>query len=1117
MRIKEKCFLIVFIIATLVFFNFPVSAKSLKADIVRVFDENRKLDARIVKEMNFKLAKEQDVGGNTEKYLLEGKDGNKWIFKIYRTPSTVKSSRVVYRLSTFFGIKTPPVYEIELLINTKPEYGSLQKMLQDVKVWKSSFLANISPGQIISFQKQQVLDWLIYNGEVESEEFLLDTKTGEIIPIDRDEVFCTERYEKVKLPGKDPDMFWYNKFFKNLYRNNREIDCTAVFEMIDYIQSTEDKLIKNIFEEIFEKGADYFWRRFLVKKNNLRSDFEKFYQELSFTTEKNILIPPRTVNNSYVKTVLENMKKEILDKNKSLGWIKLNSIKRQENIEVISSKRSWHLIYYNLKYVPEYELLSRAEEINKKLEKLKNETGDVYEKCAINLYINQIEKIKKLYEGKNIDKQEASFKRITIHPLSDKLFDLGYKEVSLSQPQAGNKCKYDKKRLMNELICNFKEIRKLDKQIIKKLRFELCENQYLGGSTQKYLFKSNSGDLWLFKTYSSPKKVKISRTIYLLSQLLGVSTPVVYEISLPVNGKLCYGAIQKFIAGGIQIVKAMIEKLSDEQINEVQNHWVFDWLVFNSDPSPEHFLLEPKTKEIIAIDKDSSLYDMKLIFPDKNPWKKAHYSKFRKAYINNKINIDFEETFNFIDYIQSIEKSELREILLPVLEKDELIDKFFLRRANLKSHFEKLYYELSVLRGEQFQMAGNSNKSLHLISVLEKIKNIVLEKRQLLENLKSQKKTKQSNIIALSSSQTWSMVSKFNGSLRRLFSLNVKKSLDKLEYLESEALNIYEKLAINLYIEEIRRISTERDIENFLQRKIKMISMHPGQITDKKILNREYIFRVTYGKSKKSPEVYKRKLEADSTDVLSHFEYIQYPVRGNDKGGVSILKEYEKWVEKDPENLMYKLFYGIVSNDLNYLKRMEDNLNLKYLGMALIQSFAKDRDEIVKYCNKAIILNKGGYIAYWSYMLLGLLYEYGDGWRRFGEGFELEKSIIAYRNAVMIDPESVKAHLNLGTLYLIKGEADNALNQFKEADELDSKYGKKHFYFDKIKRRDLYENKEAYLEAIKMNTLSGRHHYVLGLAYLVKGNTKKTKQHFNKVKEFGYKIDAKLKKYFKDK
>ena len=930
--IKNKHFFIGFIVAVVVFLSSPVYAKTLMADIVCAFQQNQQLGKDIIKKIKFKLAKEQNVGGNTEKYVLEGSDGNRWLFKVYGDSIyLVKESMVFSRLSTFFGIKTPSIYEIELVINKKLEYGSLQKMLPNVKVWDSSFLCNISPKQVISFQKQHVLDWLIYNGEVEEEEFLLDTKTSEIIPIDRDEIFCSEDYEKVKLPNKDPDMFWYNNFFKEV-SSKKKIDCTGVFEMIDYIQSTDDEILKNILKGIFGKRADFFLRKILPKKHNLRRDFEEFYQELSRITGKNISIPPTNMNNNYAKAVLENMKEEILNKKESISKIELDKVGGQENIEVISSKDAWYLLYSRFKYASKDEFLLRVGEVSKKLEKLKDETRSVNERYAITLYVNQIKKIKQLLEIKNI-KISRFIKRITICPLFKNLLNMQNRRINSSPPKTKKNGKNGEKTLMNKIICLFNESQKLDKKIVKKLRFKLCENQNLVGINHKYLLKSNNNDLWLFKLYHpslSSQRVKVSRCVYLLAQLLGISTPVVYEISLPINGKMRHGLIQKFIYGAIVVNEKMIKKLSDDQIRRIQNHWVFDWLIFNTDSSLQHFLIEPKTKEIIAIDKDLSLCERKVSSLSENTWNNTYCPDFWNAYINNKINTDFEETYSFIEYIQSIEKNELIRILSFAIGKGELMEKFFLRRANLNGHFEKLYYELSVLRGEPFQMTGNTSRSSHLISVLGKIKNIVLEKRQLLENLKSQKKTKQSNIIALSSSQAWFIVSKFNGSLKRVFSLDVKRSLDKLKYLEGKNSNIYEKLAINLYMEEIIRISMERDIENFLQRKIQLISLHPGQIKDKKILNREYIFRVTYGKSKKSPAVYKRKLEADSTDILSHFEYIQYPGRVNDKEGGPILKEYENWVEKNPENLMYKLFYGILSNDLNYLKRMKDNLNLKY-------------------------------------------------------------------------------------------------------------------------------------------------------------------------------------------
>lgn len=79
----------------------------------------------------------------------------------------------------------------------------------------------------------------------------------------------------------------------------------------------------------------------------------------------------------------------------------------------------------------------------------------------------------------------------------------------------------------------------------------------------------------------------------------------------------------------------------------------------------------------------------------------------------------------------------------------------------------------------------------------------------------------------------------------------------------------------------------------------------------------------------------------------------------------------------------------------------------------------------------------------------------------------------------------------------------NLRNGFGKVNKLDRKYGREHF--DRIKEKSSYKDKKEYLKAVRMNTLSGRHHYILGLAYLIKGDKELAEEHFNKAKEFGYK------------
>ncbi|MCK5590546.1 MAG: hypothetical protein KAI72_01200, partial [Candidatus Pacebacteria bacterium] len=354
---------------------------------------------------------------------------------------------------------------------------------------------------------------------------------------------------------------------------------------------------------------------------------------------------------------------------------------------------------------------------------------------------------------------------------------------------------------MNNIICLFRESQELDKKIIKKMRFELFDTWVLSGDTEKYIFKSDNGDLWLFKTYSSPERIKISRAIYLLSQLLGISTPRLYEITLPINEKFVYGSIQKFITECTGLNKVPFNQLKKKQISGIQNCQILDWLILDNDSTADHFIIEPKTKELIIVDKDDSLRYVVRDSLGENPWNNSYYTKFWNAYVKGVIDVDFGETFDFIDYIQSINNNEFEKIFSIILNKKKLINEFFYRKKNLKTEFECFRQKLLRRRKEQFQISAKSKEEKHLNLVLGKLKKTLLEKRKVLKKLGSKRLTEQKNIVIVSSGEAWFTVKGLNYCSREKFLPGIEKILEKLKSLGDNTLNIYEILAINLYME----------------------------------------------------------------------------------------------------------------------------------------------------------------------------------------------------------------------------------------------------------------------------------------------------------------------------
>ncbi len=637
------------------------------------------------------------------------------------------------------------------------------------------------------------------------------------------------------------------------------------------------------------------------------------------------------------------------------------------------------------------------------------------------------------------------------------------------------------------------------------------------GKNCKYLFKDKYlGDIWLFKVYESSLVVNKVIATYRLAQLLGIDISGFIRTSLPINGLKRYGLIQKMIPKVKNIGKVTFKELIPEQIECVMKNQVLDWLVFGADLDEEEFLIKEETGKIIVIDKDEtfSMEDGINLLAD-NLGGDSYYYRFWEAYINGELNVDdeiFKRVFEMIDYFQSINDKYIIYIMDNLLkgsieysEFKSMLKAIILRKHNLRKDFENFYKTLTERKRIFFKSPPIDKSDTYARLVLNKLKERIAAKKYEIEQLKLKKYDKQENVRIVSCPDAWYLIRELNYVSREKFIFLADYTVRELIRLKEEVTSIYEKFTIELYLEQIKNIQSKDVIENFVQREIKMIYLLTKQITDDKISQIEYNLRIIYGEQRTNFSEYRKRVDEKQHDILSHLEYFQYPIGGDcEKEEELILKYYRGLLKKNPSDVTYKLLYGILTKDKEYIEKIKDDFAWKYLGLGLIYGFNQDRDLVNTNCGKALLYNGGKEVDYYSYMLMGIIYEYNKDWERFGEEFEIEKSIVAYKKALKINPNSVKVHLNLGILYLAMEETDKALDEFKEVNRLDPQYGREHFSFNMINDKNKYKDKKEYLEAVKMNTLSGSHHYIIGLTYLIKEDEKMAKKHFDKAKELGY-------------
>ena len=646
----------------------------------------------------------------------------------------------------------------------------------------------------------------------------------------------------------------------------------------------------------------------------------------------------------------------------------------------------------------------------------------------------------------------------------------------------------------------FWEDQDLDKKIIENLTFELAEDQhkYRGESTEKYLLKDSEGNLWLFKTYLDPIHVKNDRVAYQLARIFGLTLPLICEINLPINEEQVYGSIQKIILD----VESLRKDLIRCQIEDIQRYHILDWLISNYDAARDEFLIQKKSGRVITIDKDDAFSLEKVSSPGEDPdtWGNWYYKKFWENYANGKINVDFAKSFELIDHIQSVKNSLLKQVLKNSFDKvvskwriDQMVDSLIFKKKNLKIDFRKFYQKLAEKRREKIYVPTKKRINNYSKIVLRKMRKAVLQKRFYLKRLNSRNQNKQKNIEVVSSKKAWYMVDGLGYPRRGQFAPLATKTVYSLKELRKNILSPHEKLAISLYIEKVNQIRRENNWQGIGKEEPKRITKNPKYI---KVSQIEYMLRISYGPFKKTISEYKNDVEKQPGSLWAHLNYILIPLDDPDRE--KRLKEYRKKLDSDPSNLIYQLAYGILADDSKCLMKIDDNFVWKYLALGCLENDAE------KY-KKVIALDSNKIATYWAHILLG------DFFGPIGKEPNIEKAITNYKKALEIKPDSIEACLNLGSLYLIKRLPMKALKEFKEIKKLNPQYAKKHFHLENIKEVAKYKNERDYLEAVRMSTLSGEHHYIISLAYTVKKDYKNAEKHFDKAREFGYEVEVDLK------
>jgi len=424
-----------------------------------------------------------------------------------------------------------------------------------------------------------------------------------------------------------------------------------------------------------------------------------------------------------------------------------------------------------------------------------------------------------------------------------------------------------------------RQAQQLSKQAFKEMTFDLSQTSYyLGGCKQKLVLQGNDGNLWLFK-FNTEEEAYVEELAASLARVFNLNCPEVYRISLPINGQVIEGTIQEFIYPSKKLDYNSIRQLTQKQIGSLQKQHVFDWLIYNYGADRGNFIIHIPSRKVIAVDKDIAFrqLDKKITVEQMNLlWLALYYDVIWRNYIQGKIDINPDEVFVFIDYVENIDDSLLCDVFFSTerdsknktLDSKQLFNAFLIRKNNLRSDFEDFYSMLYAIKEGKSPLPLPESGFGYQQKVLKRMQREIINKKQWLTKIKNQHNDKQKELRVVCSNKAWRLV--FDEFLLSYKDSNLVEVIGKLKRIRTETASVYEKLAVSLYVAQLRRIPKGKNKWEY----IKFVTKYPDKISPSKI--KQYL------QTEKTLSGSDRKYQAGALDKEDYYLLsLIYSIKGN--------------------------------------------------------------------------------------------------------------------------------------------------------------------------------------------------------------------------------------------
>lgn len=387
-----------------------------------------------------------------------------------------------------------------------------------------------------------------------------------------------------------------------------------------------------------------------------------------------------------------------------------------------------------------------------------------------------------------------------------------------------------------QLIRVFEEWLYWENKIVKQLTFKLSPVQAIkSGSCLKFMLVDNLGREWIFKS-SFHRKSNSSIVVSRFFQLLGLECPVVHPISLNINGKNVYGGIQRFIPNKGTLSNFSPGQLSSNSLDYLMKTHVLYWLLDNYDANPSNFIVlsvndSGEAEDIVRVDNEIAF-----IFLDRSKLGNVHkkmsgsyYHFFWEAYALNKIDLNLEANYAFVKFVESFPDWLIAKLIQPLItqdaeelanpdftdlsiKEDYLLETIILRKNNLSKDFAEFYQDLAAKRGSTLILPKEPPYEKFIAQIRERLLNRIKELKKEISSIKKKNTPAYtSEIKAVFSFEGFKLLDNiymiYWGKNGKDLAAKCNYALKRFSQLELAAVNKYEKRALELYRQEVEKIS----------------------------------------------------------------------------------------------------------------------------------------------------------------------------------------------------------------------------------------------------------------------------------------------------------------------